>query len=490
MATLRGKNGQLAGKVFPLFTLPRATILGRDEEADVPIADPRSSRRHAEISYRHGIWSLRDLESSNGTFVGGQRVKQQQLVDGASVRIGHQIFQFSATEISPTEIETFQDARLGKAVRERAGVVTYFAATPGAAELSRVDHLHSASRVFDPLHGHIERACAAARTMQGDGIHLISAFAFDPKAKRATVLLRGATDDLASQLDVIRGLPLPARLQLTVEIASIVLRRASRPELRYPLSLHQVFLRQEPDRPRASVAAFEMGAFVAAVSGFCSHLPEFTAFLAPEQQDDKPPAPEIAYASVLYSLGALLYQLLTGEPPMGRGDHQSILERHKSKEITNPLDLVRELPAEVGELLRRLLHKDVRQRVIPAAEIIATLRRACEIGAAEAPPSAPDPRSSSRPEETPGADHRPVAVDAPAGGLAPSQLEVGALMRRETKADDARLVASGGSHVAPEHASARWVYLPFWILAWIFLFFASKQITLWFLAASSSTPAG
>jgi pSer/pThr/pTyr-binding forkhead associated (FHA) protein len=54
----------------------------------VVLADPRISRHHAHAAYRDGRWILRDLESTNGTFVNGARVGRCQLRPGDLLRLG------------------------------------------------------------------------------------------------------------------------------------------------------------------------------------------------------------------------------------------------------------------------------------------------------------------------------------------------------------------------------------------------------------------
>lgn len=60
-----------AGTVFPLTT---DSIIGREAGLAVALDDPRVSARHAELSFRHDQWWLRDLGSSNGTMLNGQPV--------------------------------------------------------------------------------------------------------------------------------------------------------------------------------------------------------------------------------------------------------------------------------------------------------------------------------------------------------------------------------------------------------------------------------
>ena len=67
-------------------------MLGRAPQADVrfgPDHDLPVSGRHAAVVFRDGDWILRDLASTNGTFVNGERIKgEHQLGDQDLIRLG------------------------------------------------------------------------------------------------------------------------------------------------------------------------------------------------------------------------------------------------------------------------------------------------------------------------------------------------------------------------------------------------------------------
>ena len=77
---------------FPLSK--KAVVLGRDSTCDIPLQVTAVSRRHAEISFTRGTFQVRDLGSTNGTLVDGQRVDEAPLEPNGELRIGDVIFKF------------------------------------------------------------------------------------------------------------------------------------------------------------------------------------------------------------------------------------------------------------------------------------------------------------------------------------------------------------------------------------------------------------
>jgi hypothetical protein len=89
-----------------VLTLPEGpTVLGRDDSADVVVADPSVSRRHARIDVRGTSATLTDLESKNGTWHGGRRLAAPLvLANGDEFLLGKVVVRFaSASADAPTE---------------------------------------------------------------------------------------------------------------------------------------------------------------------------------------------------------------------------------------------------------------------------------------------------------------------------------------------------------------------------------------------------
>jgi hypothetical protein len=73
------------------------TRLGRAQDNDVILDDQKVSRHHAVIRQDAGRFVVADLESTNGTFVGGRRTQERILTDGDLIRLGDTTLLFSLT---------------------------------------------------------------------------------------------------------------------------------------------------------------------------------------------------------------------------------------------------------------------------------------------------------------------------------------------------------------------------------------------------------
>ena len=84
---------QLDGAIFAVGD--GLTCIGRASQRVVRLPDANVSRKHAEIVRRGERYIVRDMNTPNGTFVNGQRIRGEvALTEGDQLRVGHTTFVF------------------------------------------------------------------------------------------------------------------------------------------------------------------------------------------------------------------------------------------------------------------------------------------------------------------------------------------------------------------------------------------------------------
>ncbi len=96
-------------------------VLGRALNCDLPVLDPTISRRHAELTADATGISVRDLGSSNGTFVGGTRIGATRLAGGDHITFGK--VQFEVRELSPMLVDDASAEHVRRAARAGTTII-------------------------------------------------------------------------------------------------------------------------------------------------------------------------------------------------------------------------------------------------------------------------------------------------------------------------------------------------------------------------------
>jgi len=80
---LKSNHSALNNKVF---TLGAQTLVGRSKDCDITLAAAHLSRQHARLTIENDRLHVKDLDSSNGTFVNGRRVTEARVSRGDELR--------------------------------------------------------------------------------------------------------------------------------------------------------------------------------------------------------------------------------------------------------------------------------------------------------------------------------------------------------------------------------------------------------------------
>jgi len=92
-------------------------------------------------------------------------------------------------------------------------------------------------------------------------------------------------------------------------------------------------------------------------------------YMSPEQCEGT----EVDGRSDLYSLGCVLYELLTGQPPFATGGRRAIMDQHLTKQPSGPRTLRPDMPGGLDAIVLNMLAKDPEDRPSSASDVAAAL---------------------------------------------------------------------------------------------------------------------
>lgn len=123
------------------------------------------------------------------------------------------------------------------------------------------------------------------------------------------------------------------------------------------------------------------------------------AYMSPEQCQGQ----QVDERSDLYSLGCVLYELLTGKPPFAEGQPLTIMFQHLNVAPAAPRTIRPDVPPELDHLVLELLAKDPARRPADVGRVIAALQALWYTPTVKVEPAAKaSPRLDLGPPERPG----------------------------------------------------------------------------------------
>ena len=187
---------------------------------------------------------------------------------------------------------------------------------------------------------------------------------------------RAANGALPSVLSLIRRLCVPLRflhgeglVHRDLKPSNVLVREDGRPIL-IDFGLITRFAGGRPQEEPEVIEGFEGTVYYA----------------APEQIRGEP----VDARADLYSLGCILYELISGRPPFGSDDPRLVLWQHISKMPSSLSSRVDDVPPALDDLVGRLLAKDPADRIGYADDVARILQ---ELGEQEEQEAAPRPRT-------------------------------------------------------------------------------------------------
>ncbi|MEC8025197.1 MAG: protein kinase [Myxococcota bacterium] len=241
---------------------------------------------------------------------------------------------------------------------------------PAAIKILLAEQMSSAGR------SRFEREARAMLSV--DHPHVCSAYDYgsldDGRLYLAMERLYG--EDLSDRLKRESWLPTDVAVQVAIQVSSALARTHSRGVLHRDVKPSNLFLAGEADST-IDVKVLDFGLAVATGQedlGRVTRTGEIIgtpAYMSPEQARGERNLDE---RSDIYSLGAVLYHMLTGRPPHGMDAPLAILVRMLTEPVAPVRDIRPGVPAELNELVCNMLARDSEQRPANMLHVERALR--------------------------------------------------------------------------------------------------------------------
>lgn len=365
------ENGECRGDKVEIQ--PGVTItFGRDQRADITVTDHICSRRHFEVAETGGKFVLKDLGSSNGTFLNEVRVEgEPELSHGDCLRAGE------------TQLTFLDDGGsggrglVGKTVGGyrilerigRGGMGTVYKALQ--VSLNRVVALKILSHKVsakDPafIERFTKEAQAAGRLNHPNIVQV-----YDVGSDRdlhfysMEFIENGSVQDMLNRDGA-----------LDVELALAIITDAAR-GLEYAEKKRLVHQDIKPDNlminAEGVVKIADLGLARDAGEGASNGSDEgifgTPHFISPEQAQGL----RVDTRSDIYSLGASFYRLVTGRTPFEGDSIREIITKQIHDEPVPVREVTKSCPAGIAQLVEKMMRKDADERPATAASLVDDL---------------------------------------------------------------------------------------------------------------------
>ncbi|MGE0711337.1 MAG: protein kinase [Planctomycetota bacterium] len=371
MTTVRivgGPGGPLERALAPGERL----VLGRGEDAPLRLFDGQASRHHLALEAAHDGVVVTDLGSSNGTFLGQERLPPRtprRLPWGSALRVGALSIELHPPRVAaasgpagPRRLRDDYEAE-GELGRGAFGVV-YAARHRASGRRVAIKGLEAGGGDAAAR----ERFLREAR-VRIDSPHVVAVLDLRDEGERVYLVMELVDGPSLAMLLAERGRLDPAEVQRTGLGAARGLAAAHALGIVHrDVKPANVLLGRDGAVKLADFGiARERGSVLTATGTGLGTL----SYVAPEQAED---AKRAGPAADLYALGATLYHTLAGQPPFDSKDPRFF--EHLFQDDPPALRRLRpDAPPRLASLVHQLLEKEPEDRMPSAAAVAAALER-------------------------------------------------------------------------------------------------------------------
>lgn len=374
-------QGSHSGQDFPI--LSGEFSIGRSPDNKLCLDGMLVSRYHALIMLKDGRYLLYDRESTNGTYVNGQRIAQHLLQPGDQIRIGPFIFVFQMPGVSvspPPVVEPpVERVPTPAAVTKRAsGFGDYeLVETIGGGGMSTVykgisrqDGLVVAIKVFHQTDPYLQDKFDQEIRI-GTGMpphpHIVQVYGGGSSNGIYYMVMEYVDNgSLRERLQGSRPLPFD-------EIVSVIGQTCDALDHAHRQGIYHRDIKPEnimfSSRDGVKLVDFGIAKLATAVTHTMDGMIVGTPYYMSYEQAQ---GSRVDARSDLYSLGVVLYEMLTGRPPF-TGEPLVVVHKHLTEEPIRPRYINASIPPQAEKVVMRALEKEIGKRFQSAEEMARAL---------------------------------------------------------------------------------------------------------------------
>jgi serine/threonine protein kinase len=391
-------GGQEKGRTVDL-TEGQTVVLGRGEDCDIQLADPRASRVHCRLEVSHDAVVLIDAGSTWGTKLNGNAVKQQRLKPGDIFELGEtQIRLGSGSDtkqtLPPGVAKTPKSGggktnALGKLVGTtlvRYAIISVIDSGRSGTVFRATDTKYDrpvALKVLWPELTHddreVDRFVRAIKTMlpiQHENIvRLFGAGVSDGYCWMAMELVEGESlADVIKRIGVGGMLDWESVLRAAVQITQALEVASENKIVHRNITPSNVLIRSKDrvaklaDLMLAKALEGPMAQSVTRAGELVGELP----YMSPEQTTGQT---DLDCRSDLYNLGATCYRLLTGHTPAEGKNAADTIRKIQSEVPVKPTKYQLSIPPLFEGVVLKMLAKNRDQRFENPTVLLKELKR-------------------------------------------------------------------------------------------------------------------